>query len=147
MRHAPQHIRALALGIIQQDDRLFVVEVHDEIKNSLCYRALGGGVDFGETSLDALKREFKEELDAELTDIHYLGCVENLFVYNGKPGHEIIFFYRCRFVDPKFYEVDAIAFMEGEDQHLAHWIPCDRFRSGELVLVPPACLSYLATPV
>jgi len=40
---------------------------------------MGGGVDFGETSRDALQREFQEEIQAELTNIRHLGCLENLF--------------------------------------------------------------------
>lgn len=35
---------------------------------------MGGGVDFGETSLEAVKREFQEEIQAELKkySLHWL---------------------------------------------------------------------------
>ncbi|GET42642.1 NUDIX hydrolase [Microseira wollei NIES-4236] len=89
-------IRGLALGLIPWGDRLFLSEGYDPIKQQTFYRALGGGVDFGETSHAALVREFQAEIPAELTNIlRYLGCWENLFVYNGKPGHEIIQVYQC----------------------------------------------------
>ena len=122
---------------------MFVSEGYDEIKQSYFYRALGGGIDFGESSEDALRREFQEELQAELTNIKLIDCVENLFVYNGKPGHEIIFLYQCDFVDSKFYEAEEISFIEGSDTHIARWIAGDRFTSGELRLVPPACVAYV----
>lgn len=139
----PRRIRVIALGLIQAGDRLFVSEGFDPKKQQTFYRALGGGVDFGETSFDALQREFQEELQAELTNIQYLGCLENLFVYDGEPGHELIQLYRCDFVDPKFYQSDSVVFQEGDYSKTALWIEISRFRSGELYLVPEAFLSYI----
>ena len=81
--HKPGEIRVLALGMIIDGDRIFISEGYDPVKQQTFYRAMGGGVDFGETSRDALQREFQEEIQAELTNIRYLGCLENLFVFNG----------------------------------------------------------------
>ena len=141
--HNKGHIRVLALGLIRNGDRLFVSEGFDPVKQETFYRALGGGVDFGETSLAALQREFQEEIQAELTNIHYLGCIENIFIYNGQPGHELIQFYECDFADSRFYQLEELMFSEGQSQHKALWVPSDRFRSGELKLVPEVCLNYL----
>jgi 8-oxo-dGTP pyrophosphatase MutT (NUDIX family) len=143
MRYPKEKIRAIALGLICEGDRVFVAEGYDYVEERQFYRALGGGIDFGETSQDALKREFQEELGASLTNITLLTCLENIFVYNGKPGHEIIFLYQCDFADPGFYRQDEVTFMEGDDKHLARWVRGDRFKSGELHLVPDACLQYL----
>jgi 8-oxo-dGTP pyrophosphatase MutT (NUDIX family) len=139
----PGQIRVITLGVIQDGDRIFVSEGYDPVKQETFYRALGGGVDFGETSLDALKREFQEEIQAELTNITYLGCVENLFVYDGKPGHEVIQVYRCDFAEPKFYQLESLIFYEGNSSHQALWVKSDRFKTGELRLVPEAFLEYL----
>ena len=51
----------------------------DTVKGSAFARPLGGGIDFGETSQDAIVREIREELGAELTDARLLGIVENIF--------------------------------------------------------------------
>jgi len=136
-------IRVLALGLIRDGDRLFVSEGYDPIKKSTFYRAMGGGVDFGESSLEALKREFYEEIKAPLANIQYLGCLENIFTYKGKPSHEVVQLYRCDFADPKFYEIEQITFTEGSRQKLALWVHADRFRSGELKLVPEQFFDYL----
>ena len=56
----PGEIRVIVLGLIQDGDRLFVSEGYDPVKQQTFYRALGGGVDFGETSHAALQREFHE---------------------------------------------------------------------------------------
>ena len=137
-----QRIRAIALGLIQNGSRLFVSEGFDPVKQEPFYRALGGGIEFGETSLEALKREFREELQAELTNIHYLGCLENVFTFNGKPGHELVQLYRCAFADQTFYQREQIPFTDSDQTYTAFWIERDRFRSGELRLVPPDCLQY-----
>ena len=136
-------IRVLALGIIQQGDRLFLSEGYDPTKQYNLYRALGGGVDFGETSEVALHREFQEELNAEITNLQYLGCLENIFTFDSNSGHELIQLYRCDFVDQKFYQLTETTFMEGTRQKKALWVEIDRLRSGELRLVPEGFLDYL----
>lgn len=140
--HKQGEIRVLALGIIRKGDRVFISEGYDPVKQQTFYRAMGGGVDFGETSLEALQREFQEEIQAELTNIKYLGCMENLFTFNGKPGHEILFVYECDFVDPKFYQLEELTFAEGERKKRALWTQIDRFKSGELKLVPEQFFEY-----
>lgn len=139
----PRQIRVLALGIIRSGDRIFISEGYDPANQQTFYRALGGGVDFGETSLEALQREFMEEIQAELTNIQYLGCLENLFVFNDNPGHELLQIYRCDFADPKFYQLESLTFNEGDRQKTALWVDIARFRTGELRLVPESFLAYI----
>jgi 8-oxo-dGTP pyrophosphatase MutT (NUDIX family) len=137
-------IRAVALGLIFQGDRIFVFEASNPYKQKTFYRALGGGIEFGETSLEALKREFQEEIQAELTNIQYLGCIENIFTYGGTPLHELVQLYRADFVDETFYQLEELVFADGSAENItARWIACDRFQSGELWLVPEPCLNYL----
>jgi 8-oxo-dGTP pyrophosphatase MutT (NUDIX family) len=141
--HKSNKIRLLALGLIRSGDRTFLSQGYDPVKQQTFYRALGGGVDFGETSYDALKREFQEELQAELTNIQYLGCIENLFIYNGQPGHEIIQLYQCDFVDSKFYQLDQVEFSEGEHKKTALWLNIEECKSGKLRVVPELFLEYI----
>lgn len=135
-------IRVLALGLIRDGVRLFLSQGYDPVKQQTFYRALGGAVEFGETSHSALQREFQEEVQAELTNIRYLGCLENFFVYNGTPGHEIIQVYQCDFADPKFYQIERLNFRDGNEEQTALWLELNRFISGELKLVPEAFLDY-----
>jgi 8-oxo-dGTP pyrophosphatase MutT (NUDIX family) len=140
-------IRVIVLGLVQSGDRLLVAEGYDIVKRESFYRPLGGGVEFGETSLAALKREFWEEIQAELVNICYLGCLENLFTFNGERGHEWVQLYRCGFANSWFYQQAKWTFIEPENaQHQpiqASWVELARFRTGELRLVPEACLQYL----
>lgn len=142
--HREGEIRVLALGIIRDGDRIFISQGYDPVKQQTFYRAMGGGVDFGETSFAALQREFQEEIQADLTNIRYLGCLENLFTFNGKQGHEILQVYQCDFVAPKFYQLESLVFAEGKRQKTALWVDIARFKSGELLLVPEQFLEFLA---
>ncbi len=141
--HAEGQIRVLALGLIKSGERVFMSQGYDLVKQQTFYRAMGGGVDFGETSLEALKREFQEEIQAQLTNISYLGCWENLFTFNGKQGHELLQIYQGDFVDSKFYELESLVFAEGSRQKTALWVDVSRFKSEELLLVPEPFLEFL----
>lgn len=138
-----QRIRVIALGLIRSETQLLVSEGYDAIKQETFYRALGGGVEFGESSQEALEREFQEEIQAELTNIQYLGCIENRFVYQGKPGHELIQLYQCDFADPYFYQLETVPGTEGDQAFQAIWVDIGRLKSGELRLVPQECLAHL----
>lgn len=135
-------IRVVALGLIRRDDRLFVSQGYDPVTNQTFYRFLGGGVEFGETSQDALKREFQEEIQADLTDIRYLGCLENVFAYKGKQAHEVIQLYQCGFANPEFYQIDKLIFVEKKRKKKALWVDISQFKSGELLLFPESAYSY-----
>lgn len=137
-------IRVLALGLIQDsNNRTFLSEGYDPVKKDKFYRAMGGGVEFGETSKEALRREFQEEIQAELTNICYLGCLENIFTFQGKPGHEIIQLYQCDFVHPKFYQLETIAFNEAERQKTAMWVDIETLKTGKVRLVPEQFINFL----
>ncbi|WP_416675867.1 NUDIX hydrolase [Egbenema bharatensis] len=138
----PLRIRVITLGLIQREDCLLVSEGYDSLEQQAFYRMLGGGVEFGETSLEALQREFREELQAELTNIQYLGCLENLFTYQGQPGHELVQLYRCDLSDPHLYEQESLMGYEGTEPFEARWIEGERFQSGMLRLVPERCLEF-----
>ncbi|MEG4575733.1 NUDIX hydrolase [Microcoleus sp. N3A4] len=135
-------VRVIVLGLIRSGDRIFVYEGDDPVKQDTFYRALGGGIEFGEHSIDALQREFQEEIQAELTNIKYLACLENIFVFNGNTGHEIIQLYQCDFAAPKFYQLESLAFVDGECELTALWMPIEHFRSGKLRLVPDNFIDY-----
>lgn len=141
--HKSGEIRVITLGLIERGDEIFVSQGYDPVKGEYFYRFLGGGVEFGEPSQEALIREFHEELQAELREIKYLGCWESIFEFSGQKGHELILLYRCSFVDPKFYELDSLMFAEGKRQKTALWVSLERFKSGELRLVPESLLGFI----
>lgn len=139
---AKRRIRPIALGLIEHKGHVFVSKGEDS--GETFYRFLGGGIDFGETSQAALAREFQEEIQAELTDVEYITCLDNIFTYNGKPKHELIQLFRARFVDDSFYQMQKqFRLVEGDRIDAAFWIETRQVLAGNYRLVPESCLQYL----
>mgnify|MGYP001964460840 CR=1 FL=1 len=74
-------IRNIAVGLPVKDGHLLALEGHDSSRRLDFLRAIGGGIEFGETAGDALRREFMEELGVTLEDAEPLGVFENIFTY------------------------------------------------------------------
>lgn len=139
-----QHIRVISICIIRRDDELLVFEGYDHVKDETFFRPLGGGIEFGESSLDALKREFREELGAGLKDLRHIRTVENIFDVYGKPGHEIVFIYTGELTDAALYEKNVIIGVEDNGDHFkAVWMSLDTFRSGRYPLYPDDLLALI----
>jgi len=121
-------VRVVAICVFRHDDRLLVIEGFDKVKRSFYHRPLGGGVEFGETSQEAVQREIREETGQEITDLRLLGVLENLFVCDGKPGHEIVFVYDGRFVDEAMYGKESMTLTEdGGETFRVTWRPLASF--------------------
>ena len=71
----------------------------DSVKNSEFHRLLGGHLEFGESTLDGVLREVAEETGTTLEEPRLLGVLENRFVHEDVPGHEIVFVYTGRLAD------------------------------------------------
>jgi 8-oxo-dGTP pyrophosphatase MutT (NUDIX family) len=136
-------IRPIALGLIRRGDALLVFEGRDDVKGETYYRPLGGGIEFGETSEEALKREFLEELAAEVIVGKRVGVLENVFTWQGRAGHEIAFLYRAEFADPGLYGRDEFKILD--DPATARWVDFADFRDGHKILYPRGLLELLSS--
>lgn len=117
-------IRPLAVGVPRRDDEVLLDRQHDGVADETFYRPLGGGIEFGELSHEALAREFREELDVELADWTLLDTHENTFEFEGEPGHEIWFLYEVTFVEDWPYERSEIPYEEDDGESFtAVWLP------------------------
>jgi len=140
----PKRIRPLALGIFRHAGRLLVFEGHDPIKGEAFYRPLGGGIEFGETGAQALAREIREEIGAEVTNVRYIGLCENIFTYAGEIGHEIVLLYEAELADRSLYERDVIEVVEpGGVTFKAFWPPLSDFADGRVPLYPDGLFALL----
>ncbi len=90
MIESMQLIRNIAVGLPVRDGYVLVSGATDSVKGEAFYRAIGGGIEFGETADVALRREFEEELGVALETVELLGVLENIFEYEGLAGHEIV---------------------------------------------------------
>ena len=109
-----------AVCLFLHDGRLLAIDGFDPTKQQRFWVPVGGRVEFGETSRDAIVREVREALAAEITDLRSLGVLENLFTFDGQRGHEIVFVYDAQFANRKKYESEQTRGLEGGVEFTAH---------------------------
>lgn len=136
-----KEIRPIVLGIAIKDNKLLVGEGFDNVKNQTFYRCLGGGIEFLEKSSDALKREFKEEIVADIIIKDFLGISENIFTYKGKNAHELILFYSIDISDNDYK--DEYHIIDGKENYKAKWIDINEFKNKNKILYPEEVFKYI----
>jgi 8-oxo-dGTP pyrophosphatase MutT (NUDIX family) len=123
MFHNNRSIRPLTVAIIKNDKgEILVSPGYDSLSGQHFYRLLGGGIEFGEKSIEALHREFKEELAAELINCRLLKVYENIFSFNGEEGHEICFIYQADFSDPALYQKKDLLILDSTEDGSVIWL-------------------------
>ena len=136
-----KEIRPIVLGLVRNGNNILVSKGYDESRKLEFYRCLGGGIEFLEKSEDALKREFKEELNIEIKVGKFPGISENIFNYKGKNAHELVLFYDA-YIDNKDYR-EKYKVIDDDSETVAIWIDIDKFKNKELVLYPEQIFKYL----
>lgn len=116
-------LRVRVCGLLIQNDQMLLAQVHSPITDELVWMPPGGGLSFGESMKDCLKREFKEETNLSV-EVQKLVHVNELL---RKPYHAV----EC------FFEVKKMSGSEklGKDPELSwdrqllhdlQWVPLDQ---------------------
>jgi ADP-ribose pyrophosphatase YjhB (NUDIX family) len=137
-------IRPIAICIVHKADTILVFEGRDHVKQQTFYRPLGGAIEFGETGRQAITREIKEELGADLEDLRYLFTLENIFTCDGQAGHEIVLVFTARLTEPGFYQQAQFTIYEDSGETFqAFWKPLSDFGPDGVPLYPDGLLERL----
>ena len=132
------NIRAKVIGIAKHKNRLLVCEVLDDQGTLKGWCPLGGGIEFGETGEEALKREIFEEVGSHIQITGAPIFCENFFEHHGVKGHEMILAFSIHFDNPQIYIRKRFQIREHSGSlHWVEWIDIDRFQTGEVILFPP----------
>jgi len=139
-------IRPIVICLFRNGDRIMVSEAYDSSKGEYFCRPLGGGIEFGEHSRDAMLREIEEEIGAEVEKLELVGVLENIFIYEGAQGHEIVFVYDAEFKDRGMYERSEIQGyrMEIDAGFVARWQSLEEIRGKNTRLVPEGLADLLS---
>ncbi len=86
-------IRFRAAALFMHKGNILVHESENRNTGETWFVPPGGGVEYGESSLHALKREIKEELGWNIKDEKLIGAFESFHVINEIEEHEISFVY------------------------------------------------------
>ena len=138
-------IRPVALCVFRNNNRILVFEGFEKLRSETFYRPLGGGIEFGENAEETVRRELKEEINAEVGELRYLGMLENIFTFNGNSYHEIVLIHDGALINSRLYEQAVIVGKEANgDVIRAMWMSLDEFGEGKSILYPTGLLELLA---
>jgi len=136
-----EKIRPIAICICRDGDRILVAEYRE--KGRIYYRPLGGMIEFGERGEEAIRREFREEINADLTEVRYLGLLENIYAEGGQRAHQIVLVYDGRLSDASLYEKETIQGDELGEPFKAVWKRLDEFGPEKPPVYPDGLLELL----
>ena len=108
-----------AAGVIIHNGKILL---HRNI-NSDHYALIGGRVEIGESSVDTIKREIKEELGKDIEITGYVSTIENFFEMEGSKYHEIMFVHKIEFSNEEDKKIEyMMKNIEGKDYLQYEWI-------------------------
>ncbi len=84
-----EQLRVRVCGICVQDEKILMIKHKGVVENADFWCPPGGGLQFGESSADAIKREFLEETFTEISIEHFMFVSE----FNEPPLHAIELFF------------------------------------------------------
>jgi 8-oxo-dGTP pyrophosphatase MutT (NUDIX family) len=117
-------VKSLAV-VVRRNDHALLVSRGTNTTGGDFVRLLGGSIEFGESAIDAVQREFREELGSDLESLRLLGVLENRFELDGDPGHEVIFVFHGVLSDPSLYDVEEIPILDVPGLCAQWWIPSE----------------------
>jgi 8-oxo-dGTP pyrophosphatase MutT (NUDIX family) len=139
-----EQVRAKAVAVVRSGARVLVERGYGRSDDSRFYRAIGGHIEFGERAAQTVVREWSEEYGLTLRNVRLLGVLENFFTYEGRPGHEIVFAFEARVVEPEAYRQDEFEGIDPDGRrHEAVWVSMEDLAGGGIPLTPVGLLELL----
>jgi 8-oxo-dGTP pyrophosphatase MutT (NUDIX family) len=135
-------MRPNALVLIVHNDKVLLGKGFDSSTNLAFYRPLGGGIEFGEYSVQTAKREIQEEIGLTLCNEKLVTVFENIFKYEGKLGHEITFLYKGDILEADAYQKDSIPRLDKENT-FAEWVSITDVQTKKIVVFPETVIDYV----
>lgn len=129
-------------GILIHDDNILLQKPKND-----AYAIIGGHISGMETTQEALKREFEEELHAKIEVDRLIAVGEIFFPWGNKPCHQICFYYKVNLCDMNAIPLNGIfnGYDELENQRIDLdfcWVPLDELRNG-LEVYPLELIPYI----
>ena len=138
-RHGEGICHVRVTGVLLKEDHILVQRARGKDE----YALPGGHLAFGETTEEALIREYREETGAAITCLRLLWTEENFWDWSGTPAHNLSFYYLIASED--LAVTDAFAPLGDNDSVEYGWLPVDsledvniypRFLRQELAALP-----------
>ena len=85
--------RVVAHCVLRNGQKVLLIRFEEPGTGRIGWRAPGGGIELGETSEEAVRREIREEVGVELDVLKFRGPVEGFIEWRGEQEHEIVFLF------------------------------------------------------
>ena len=129
--------------LIDKDKKVLVSDEY--IRGAYITKFPGGGLEFGEGTRDCLKREFKEEMNPDISVDDHLYTTDFFQMSAFNPDHQIIsVYYFVTALEPiraplrdqpfQFDEREMAMYRKTGETETFRFIPWEQFSSGELTL-------------
>ena len=82
---------------------------------------IGGRVHLSENTIDAVKREIKEEIGVEVKKQKLMVIAENFFEWQGKKVHEMLFIYKVELAKKYLQQLDGVNVLDHDNQYV-EWV-------------------------
>ena len=124
--------------------RYYLPKAYDPNKDEYFFRPIGGGIEFGETSVQAIEREVLEEIQQQIAQPKLICVLENLFSFDGQQGHEIVFVNDAEFVDSALYKEAEIQGHETNGfTYIAQWLSREQIEFSQSPVYPKGIEPWL----
>jgi len=114
-----------AAGVLIRGDKLFV----QREKGSDEYALPGGHVKIGETSEDALIREYKEETGVDITCNRLIWVEESFWNWGRKSAHTIVFYHLISLENESEITDEYFELHKDNCNVLLQWVPIDEVKN------------------
>ncbi|MFK7805652.1 MAG: NUDIX hydrolase [Anaerolineae bacterium] len=136
-------IRPKAVCLFRHKGKVLLVDAFEPERQERFLIPVGGGVEFGEHSKDAAVRETLEEINGTAINLNLLTTIENIFLFDGEVGHEVVFVYEGDLVEQALYEAEVIHGDENGNPLIARWYAIEWLREGHVPVYPEGILEML----
>ncbi|MCI0697849.1 NUDIX domain-containing protein [candidate division KSB1 bacterium] len=139
-------IRFKAVAVFSHKERVLVHQLENKSTGETWFIPPGGGVEYGESSLAALKREIKEELGWAIQDEKLIGAFESFHFINGREEHEVTFVYFATPINKSVLKINRYSVLEEDGRNqLYRWRSFRALRKPGSLLYPKGLLERISS--
>ena len=118
-----KHIELIARAVIVREGNILMCRP----KGEHYFYFPGGHVEFDEDIATALKRELKEEIDADVASARFISVWENQFMQEGAQKHEVNIVFETNLTSPDIKNM--------EDHIECEWVSLEEFKETRVLPV------------